>query len=139
MSGRIRVAPADELAPGEVRVVPLAQGDLPRPPEGLVLVDDAGAVHAYLNQCQHLPIPLDAGSRVFLDETGRHFRCCTHGALYRITDGLCVGGPCKGKSLVALPFHIDEDGFVVLGPMELDDEDDDEFDFIELADDETAD
>ncbi len=135
MSGPIRVTPRDSLSGGEVRVVPLT-ADERRPPEALVLLDQAGEVRAYLNECQHLPIPLDAGSRQFLDPSGAHLRCCTHGALYRLEDGFCVAGPCRGRSLRALPVRVDADGWVVLDPVDDLEDDDDEFDFIEVEDDE---
>lgn len=75
-----------------------------RPREAIVLLDDSDQPHAYLNQCRHLPIPLDAGSRQFF--FGGELQCLTHGARYRLRDGLCVAGPCRGASLVALPLEI---------------------------------
>lgn len=35
----------------------------------------------------------------FLDEDQRLIQCSTHGALFRIGDGYCVGGPCAGDRL----------------------------------------
>ena len=32
----------------------------------------------------------------------RHILCATHGALFRIEDGHCLAGPCKGKGLTAV-------------------------------------
>lgn len=111
MSAWVRVAPRAELAPGEVRAVALARDELGRPREALVLLAEDGEPRAYLNRCQHLPIPLDGGSRVFLDAAGRHLRCGTHGALYRVRDGLCIDGPCPGKVLIALPWRV-VDGWI---------------------------
>ncbi len=135
MSDVIRVARREELDPGEVRVVGLGDDTLARRPEALVVVDETGEVRAYLNECQHLPIPLDAGSREFLDDTTGHLRCGTHGALYRRDDGLCVRGPCRGRSLRALPVSVDADGWIVLDAPEEED-DDDELEFVVLEDDE---
>jgi nitrite reductase/ring-hydroxylating ferredoxin subunit len=132
VSEPIRIARRDALARGEVRVVSLADDERMRPPEALVLLDGAGELRCYLNECQHLPVPLDAGSRRFLDPSGAHLLCRTHGALYRLNDGLCVGGPCPGRSLRALPVRVDEEGWVVLDRM--DDDEDDEFDFVEIED-----
>lgn len=91
----------------EVCVVPLPKGRYAR--EALVLHDEAGELRAYENVCQHVPIPLDAGGRRFLDAQG-HLVCATHGAIYRRSDGECVSGPCLGRRLVALRLRvIDED------------------------------
>lgn len=135
MNDAIRVARREELDPGEVRVVGLGDDTLARRPEALVVVDETGEVRAYLNECQHLPIPLDAGSREFLDDTTGHLRCSTHGALYRRDDGLCVRGPCRGRFLPALPVSVDADGWIVLVAPEEED-DDDELEFVVLEDDE---
>lgn len=115
MSDWIRAAHIDELWPDVVRIVPLPRDECGRPREALVVLDDYGAVRAYLNVCQHIAIPLDGGSREFFDPTGTHLRCGTHGALYRREDGFCVVGPCAGESLVALPIRIDGEGVVEVG------------------------
>lgn len=109
---RIDAGVASDLAAGQARLVVLgARRGAPR--EAILVRDFDGALHAYLNRCKHLPIPLDSGSRDFLDEAGCHLLCATHGALYRLHDGLCVDGPCEGESLDRLPIGI-EDGRVYL-------------------------
>jgi len=100
---RIDAGRADDLAPGTVRVVALPPEAHGLRREAIVLRDQQGVLRAYLNRCQHLPITLDAGSRAFLDRDGRELLCRTHGATYRLHDGLCTGGPCVGRSLLALP------------------------------------
>jgi nitrite reductase/ring-hydroxylating ferredoxin subunit len=92
---------------GEVLVVSIPGGSPAR--EALVVLDELGAPRAYANLCQHVPIPLDAGGRRFLDGAGL-LACVTHGALYRRSDGLCVSGPCLGRSLIPLPIVEREDG-----------------------------
>jgi nitrite reductase/ring-hydroxylating ferredoxin subunit len=104
----VRATRSDELTPGDVRVVRLPADSLGRPREALVLRDADGALRAFLNRCEHLPIPLDGGSRQFLDATGTLLRCGTHGALFRREDGYCVHGPCRGRSLVALTLRVEE-------------------------------
>ena len=52
--------------------------------------------------------------RRFLDRSGRHILCSTHGALFRITDGRCIKGPCLGASLVPLRCHIDAARHVIV-------------------------
>lgn len=66
----------------------------------LVLVVRCGSeVFAYVNSCPHLGVPLDFQPGQFLDVERRHILCANHGALFRIDNGLCVIGPCSGKSL----------------------------------------
>ena len=61
-----------------------------------------GQLRAFLNECRHVPIELDFNEGDFLDLTKEFIICSTHGAMYRPSDGMCVGGPCRGKSLHAL-------------------------------------
>lgn len=93
-----------ELCASRLLVVKLAPDSYGRPREAIVLLDDHDEPRAYRNLCQHLPIPLDAGSRQFLIRG--ELQCVTHGARYRLDDGLCVSGPCRGASLIALPIEI---------------------------------
>jgi len=75
-----------------------------RPREAIVVLDEHDQPHAYMNLCRHLPIPLDAGSRKFLMHG--EIQCVTHGARYRLHDGFCVTGPCRGTSLFRLPVEV---------------------------------
>lgn len=105
----VRALTLGELREGQVHVVRLPADAVGRPREALVLRDEHGAVRAYLNRCEHLPIPLDGGSREFLDESGALLRCGTHGALFRMEDGYCTRGPCRGRSLATVSFRLVED------------------------------
>ena len=84
-----------------------------RPREALVLLDAGGALRVWVNLCQHIPIPLDSGSREFWDGERRHLICLTHGATYRPRDGVCTAGPCEGERLQAVPHEV-RDGVILL-------------------------
>ncbi len=73
-----------------------------------------GRVFGYRNACPHTGTPLDMVPDRFLTRDRRHILCATHGAQFRIEDGYCVLGPCKGERLKALPLAV-IDGAVVLG------------------------
>ena len=88
---------------GECVAVPIGNDERGLPVEALVARAADGSLRAYTNVCQHVPIPLDSGSGEFLSEDGEHFICLTHGALYRIEDGVCVAGPCRGRALDRVP------------------------------------
>lgn len=109
--GPLRVCPREELreAPRPVIWGRLENG---RPREVLVLATADGSPRAYLNVCEHLPVPLDGGTREFMNRAGTHLMCGTHGALYRLEDGYCIEGPCQGATLPSVPIWIDEDGWV---------------------------
>lgn len=98
---------AADIVEGIARVVPLPPDAAGLRREAIVLRDREGELRAYLNRCQHLPIPLDAGSRAFFGPDGRHLVCRTHGAAYQLHDGMCVAGPCVGRALVVLPLQLD--------------------------------
>jgi nitrite reductase/ring-hydroxylating ferredoxin subunit len=108
----IRAGTRRELDGGAVRTVPLGRDHDGIPREAIVLLDADGEVRAFVNRCRHLPIPLDGGSRRFLDESTGLLLCGTHGALYRIEDGYCVSGPCRGLSLLPLEVRIDASGAI---------------------------
>jgi nitrite reductase/ring-hydroxylating ferredoxin subunit len=103
-----------QLAAERVLLVRLAPDPQGRPREAIVVLDEHERPHGYMNLCRHLPIPLDAGSRRFL--VSGEIQCATHGARYRLHDGYCITGPCRGTSLIrvevevtaALVFVVDE-------------------------------
>jgi nitrite reductase/ring-hydroxylating ferredoxin subunit len=39
----------------------------------------------------------------FFDFDAQYLMCATHGALYEPATGLCIAGPCIGKSLEPVP------------------------------------
>ena len=49
-------------------------------------------VYAYWNSCPHMGIPLNWMPEKFLDLDGVFLQCSSHGALFQISNGECVGG-----------------------------------------------
>ncbi len=109
----IRVPGARRLRHGETRVfdVPSKYGGL----QGFVICygDD---FFAYLNQCRHWPIPLDAGDEDFFHPAIDRIRCKTHGAVYHPATGLCEAGPCAFSRLDAYSLQPDGDDVLVTVP-----------------------
>ena len=104
----------DEIPDGQAR------GFLLRDAAGrevrIFAVRRGGSAWAYVNRCPHRGTPLDWQPDRFLDATGEHLICATHGALFRPDDGVCVAGPCLGDELTRLAAWV-VDGVVRLdGP-----------------------
>jgi nitrite reductase/ring-hydroxylating ferredoxin subunit len=108
-SGSVVVARVGEIAPGQSKKFLLPCG--PREVEAFV-VNHAGALHAYLNRCCHIPMTMDWVDNQFFTEDGRYIQCATHGAWYEPDSGECVAGPPVGQCLTAVPLTI-RDGEVL--------------------------
>ncbi len=74
------------------------------------------SVYAYRNYCPHLGLPLNLMPDKFLDYDKRYIQCSSHGALFKIETGLCVAGPCQGKSLQPLATEIIEGTVFIVAP-----------------------
>lgn len=61
-----------------------------------------GRVYGYLNRCAHMPMELDWLPGVFFGAEGGDLVCSTHGAVYAVADGRCLGGPCGSTPLIRL-------------------------------------
>lgn len=109
----LTVIAADEVEEGCSKEV--EAGD-----EQFFLVRKDDQLHLYRNICPHLGTPLNWEEDRFLDPDGALIQCSTHGALFRIEDGLCLAGPCIGKHLLSVPFTV-VDGMVMVEPAKLPD------------------
>lgn len=68
---------------------------------------------AYYNECPHRLAQLEWNADDFLTADKQHIICAMHGALFTLSDGSCVSGPCSGESLRQIPIKIDgEDIFL---------------------------
>ena len=76
------------------------------------VVRQGDGVRGYVDLCAHMALPLTNKLDDYLTPDGSHIQCSWHGALYRIEDGECVGGPCKGARLKAWPVTV-SDGMIV--------------------------
>ena len=79
------------------------------------VVRHQGRVRAWINRCPHRGTRLDWEPGEFFEEAGSHLVCASHGAVFQPHDGLCIGGPCRGARLQAVPV-IEEGGQIWLEP-----------------------
>lgn len=75
-------------------------------------------VRGFVNRCPHAGNPLNWQPDRFLNRKGDLILCNSHGALFRIDDGVCVGGPCPGEALESLTLRV-ENGLIVADEAEL--------------------
>jgi nitrite reductase/ring-hydroxylating ferredoxin subunit len=61
-----------------------------------------GQWHAYQNSCPHVGVNLNWLPNQFFDVGQEYIQCGLHGALFQPQDGLCIYGPCLGRSLERL-------------------------------------
>jgi nitrite reductase/ring-hydroxylating ferredoxin subunit len=99
----------DDIADGASKGFPPAPGGL----TGLFAVRQGASVVVYVNACPHIGTPLDWIPGRFLSADASLIVCATHGAEFRISDGLCLRGPCFGEWLEAVATEI-RDGTVLV-------------------------
>ena len=99
----VRIGSLDDIADGAARnfVLQLRAGRF----HGFV-VRRGGAVFGYVDSCPHAGLPLTWELDRYLTADASLIACRWHGALFRIEDGHCVGGPCVGARLRAWPVEI---------------------------------
>ncbi len=104
----LEVAPLDAIPDGEARPFRLeVDGRLFR---GFV-VREGERVHGYVDRCPHNGLPLAGDYDDYLTPQRDLINCNWHGALFRISSGACIGGPCAGDHLTPWPLRV-SDGIV---------------------------
>jgi nitrite reductase/ring-hydroxylating ferredoxin subunit len=85
-------------------------------PWSIVVVRWGKQVFGYLNKCPHDGVNLDWERNQFLDpNNGIRLMCGKHGALFELGTGVCVDGPCKGRSLVPVNLAVIDNDICVVG------------------------
>lgn len=72
----------------------------------IVVVQHADGALAYENRCPHQGTPLEITPDRFVDSQRRTIHCSTHGARFRLADGYCYSGPCRGQALTPVAVRI---------------------------------
>lgn len=98
----------EEIPDGTARGFAWDQGG--ERPVPILIVRRGAAVFGYRNACPHIGVPLEMDPDRFMNGAGSHLQCSTHGALFRIEDGMCVEGPCVGRPLRPVPLRVGADG-----------------------------
>lgn len=92
-------------------------------PWPIVVIRWGRQVFGYVNTCPHHGVNLDWERNQFLDPNGTRLMCGKHGALFDLATGLCVEGPCQGRSLTPVTLSILDDDVCVTGVTLVEDND----------------
>ena len=103
MNTHYRICKTDDIPANEARSFLL---NSPADQQQIFIVHKNNEFHAYFNQCPHTGVNLDWVPHQLLDADGEHIQCATHGALFRIEDGMCIHGPCVNQSLQPLTITV---------------------------------
>lgn len=63
-------------------------------------------VQGWIDRCPHAGLPLAFSPDRYLTREKDLILCGSHGALFRLDDGLCVSGPCAGQRLWPWPVRL---------------------------------
>jgi len=103
------ICAAESIAPGGAkafslsRVTETGEG---RPFPIVIIRTAADDYVGYVNTCPHEGLWLNIGTGDFFNPERTFLNCGRHGANFQIDTGLCVAGPCKGKSLVPIALAV---------------------------------
>jgi nitrite reductase/ring-hydroxylating ferredoxin subunit len=97
------LGPLEDIPDGQARnfVIQLRAGRF----HGFVVRRGENVV-GYVDRCPHMQMPLAKTLDEYLSPSGELIACTWHGALFRVEDGLCVGGPCTGQRLTSWPVTV---------------------------------
>ena len=84
--------------------------------EDFFVVHADSMLRAYRNACPHTGASLEWLENEFLDLDKQYIQCSVHGALFQISDGVCLHGPCLGEALQALPLEVRDEELWVEQP-----------------------
>ncbi|AKV03618.1 Ferredoxin, 2Fe-2S [Labilithrix luteola] len=70
------------------------------------LVHKNGEVRGWVDRCPHHGLPLAQKLDQYLTPDASMIACSWHGALFRVEDGHCLGGPCVGGRLTPWPVEV---------------------------------
>ncbi len=106
----IRLLGISELDDPGARGCQVGGGDWPLE---LLLVRRGRSVFGYVNRCPHAGYPLNWLPDRFLSRDGSLIQCASHGARFELQTGLCVAGPCVGRSLRRVPLEVSSAGIFI--------------------------
>lgn len=107
-----RLCSVDEVGEGRSRGFdPKDEGQ-----DSMFLVRTDGVLRAWVNACPHIDgAPMAWRTDGYMSADGKRIVCHGHGAEFLPDTGVCVAGPCLGRSLHSVAIAIDGAGGVWIG------------------------
>ena len=105
-----RLCAAVEVQDGQGKEIVFGEG---RDVFRVVVIRLGAQLLAFHNCCPHFSLPLNYEPDRFHIFDGDMLMCAHHTAIYRLTDGKCVDGPCSGGQLTAIPIATNS-GYVTI-------------------------
>jgi len=85
----------------------------------MFVVRQGETVFGYRNACPHIESARMAWRKdEFLNADRSRIQCSAHGALFRISDGVCEIGPCVGEALVPVSLIVHQADVWLVGDYE---------------------
>lgn len=75
----------------------------------IFVIKKHGQFYGYYNRCPHAGWPLNLNPGAFLDLDKKFIQCANHMAVFDISSGSCVAGPCVGASLEKITLTLAND------------------------------
>lgn len=94
-----RLCADDEVPDGQGKEIIFGEG---RDVFRIVLIRLGARLLAFHNCCPHFSLPLNYEPDCFHVFDGDLLMCAHHTAIFRLSDGQCVDGPCTGAQLTAI-------------------------------------
>ena len=96
----------DDLTVGETKGIEIKLGDDAikfgdKEPKRLDLIiwHQGNEIRVFKNSCPHVGLPLETFPDRFLTADKKYLICSAHAATFN-HEGVCIAGPCPGKSLI---------------------------------------
>lgn len=96
----------DAIPDGGSKGATLRTSSEPGSERDIFLVRRGERVFAYVNSCPHTGATLNFQPDQFMSFDYFYIQCSIHGAQFRVHDGYCVYGPCRGFSLQQIDVEV---------------------------------
>lgn len=105
MTGKILLCQLQDLEDEVIKKIPHpVKSEL-----DLILIKNNQQYYAYHNICPHFSIQLDNAKGRFFTYENQWIMCAHHSAMFEISTGLCVDGPCKARHLTPEPICLENE------------------------------
>jgi len=102
----IKLCSLDQFEHSKIKADALLSDD-----SAYIIIKHSANIFVYRNSCPHLGKHLSEQSLTILDTEQDFIQCTRHNALFTITQGECIKGPCNGQKLIKVA-HIIRDNYI---------------------------